>query len=133
MQNNSNTSLVTYKTAQASTIMAGLVVAGLFAVYSIIVVFFTDDWPAQHVGTAYHFVIVVLTIIFVERENRRYQHVYHPFELGMFMWIFWPVYFPYYLVKSRGGRGLLVFLAVIALLLVESVVFLAWDMIYGYE
>ena len=33
-----------------------------------------------------------------------------PYEMGMFLYIAWPIYMPYHLIKTRGARGLLVIL-----------------------
>jgi glucose dehydrogenase len=97
----------------------------------VFVVFFTEEWPAEHLTTVYQLVIILLSVIFVERENRRFQHVYHPYELGLLIWIFWPVFLPYYLVKTRGKIGILMFGGLIAILLVQSAVFLVWDVLYA--
>ncbi len=38
-----------------------------------------------------------------------------PFDFGLFIYIFWPVAFPWYLVKTRGAEGALIFLGFISI------------------
>lgn len=37
-----------------------------------------------------------------------------PFDLGLFLYIAWPLLMPYYLLKTRGAKGLLVILGFIS-------------------
>ncbi len=113
-----------YATQQRLTLVAGLSTVALYVAYSIFVVFFTEYWPAEHLTRLYQLVIVLLSAVYFERENRKYQHLYHPHEFGMFIWFFWPLVVPYYLVKTRGAVGIFVFLGLIALLIVQTLVIL---------
>jgi hypothetical protein len=45
-----------------------------------------------------------------------------PFEFEAFVFFAWPIALPYYLVKSRGSRGLLLFAVFLVLLVVHPVV-----------
>ena len=45
------------------------------------------------------------------REDSRQRGVGWVFDMGLFLYIAWPVVMPYYLLKSRGAKGLLVMLA----------------------
>ena len=38
-----------------------------------------------------------------------------PFDFGLFIYVFWPIAFPWYLVKTRGAEGALMFLGFILL------------------
>ena len=116
----------TYAIQQRLTLAAGLSTAALYVAYSIFVVFFTEEWPADHLDRLYQLVIVLLSVIYLERENRRFHYLYHPHEFGMFIWFFWPLIVPYYLVKTRGAVGIFVFLGLIALLIVQFLVILIW-------
>ena len=117
----------TYAIQQRLTLAAGLSTAALYVAYSMFVVFFTEDWPADHLDMLYQLVIVLLSVIYFERENRRYRHLYHPHEFGMFIWIFWPLIVPYYLVKTRGLVGILIFIGLIVFLIVQFLVILIWE------
>ena len=45
------------------------------------------------------------------REDSRARGVGWVFDMGLFLYIAWPVVMPYYLLKTRGAKGLLVMLA----------------------
>ena len=36
------------------------------------------------------------------------------FDMGLFLYVAWPLVLPYYLIKSRGAKGLLVILGFVA-------------------
>ncbi len=38
-----------------------------------------------------------------------------PFDFGFFIYVFWPVAFPWYLIKTRGIEGVVLYLGFIAL------------------
>ena len=42
------------------------------------------------------------------RRDSRLRSVISIYDLGMFLYILWPFVMPYYLLKTRGTRGLLV-------------------------
>lgn len=44
------------------------------------------------------------------RRDSRLRSVISIYDLGMFLYILWPFIMPYYLLKTRGARGLLVIL-----------------------
>ena len=45
------------------------------------------------------------------RDDSRKRGVGWVFDMGLFLYIIWPFFMPYYLLKTRGGKGLLVILA----------------------
>src|SRR2546429_8105415 len=47
------------------------------------------------------------------RTDSRQRGVASIYDLGFFLYIAWPVGMPYYLVKTRGAKGLLLILAFI--------------------
>jgi hypothetical protein len=116
-----------YALKQRWTISAGLAIVCLYVAYSVFVIFFTEFWPADHLTRLYNLALILLSIIFFERENRKYEYIYHPHEFGMFAWLFWPFFVPYYLVKTRGAIGALIFVVLIALLIVQSLIVMVWD------
>jgi hypothetical protein len=48
------------------------------------------------------------------RTDSRKRAVAAVYDLGFFLYIAWPVVMPYYLVKTRGAKGLLLILSFIA-------------------
>lgn len=54
--------------------------------------------------------------------DRRGRQLRLPFEFDAFVFFAWPIALPYYLVKSRGARGILLFAALLALFIIPSVV-----------
>src|SRR3981081_4614508 len=48
------------------------------------------------------------------RTDSRKRAVDSVYDLGFFLYIAWPVVMPYYLVKTRGAKGLLFILAFVA-------------------
>ena len=57
--------------------------------------------------------------VYLDRQGRRLNL---PFEFEAFVFFAWPILLPYYLVKSRGARGLLLTALFFALLVLPSVV-----------
>jgi hypothetical protein len=57
--------------------------------------------------------------VYLDRQSRRLSL---PFEFEAFVFFAWPIALPYYLVKSRGARGLLLVALFFALLVLSSVV-----------
>lgn len=45
------------------------------------------------------------------REDSRRRGVVWVFDMGLFLYIAWLVFMPYYLLKTRGAKGLLTLLA----------------------
>lgn len=45
------------------------------------------------------------------RQDSRGRGVRWVFDMGLFLYIAWPVVMPYYLLKTRGAKGLLAILA----------------------
>ena len=45
------------------------------------------------------------------RRDSRGRGVGWTFDMGLFLYIAWPVFMPYYLLKTRGAKGLLALLA----------------------
>jgi polyferredoxin len=56
------------------------------------------------------------------RTDSRKQAVVWVYDLGLFLFLAWPLILPYYLVKTRGAKGLLVILGFIGAYLGATVV-----------
>jgi hypothetical protein len=44
------------------------------------------------------------------RRDSRQRGIDWVYDMGMFLYILWPFVMPYYLIKTRGARGLLIIL-----------------------
>ena len=64
--------------------------------------------------------------MYIVEENRTRQAIYNVHDLGFFLWILWPILVPYYFIKSRGIAGLAIFLLLLALLIMDSIVYWIW-------
>ena len=53
------------------------------------------------------FLWLITAWLFTDSRKRGINLAY---EMGMFLYIAWPIYMPYHLIKTRGARGLLVIL-----------------------
>ena len=64
--------------------------------------------------SAWGLVSVILSILWAYYDADR-NDFKKPFDFGFLVYVFWPVAFPWYLVKTRGVEGLLLFLGFISL------------------
>jgi len=48
------------------------------------------------------------------RTDSRRRGVLTVYDLGFFLYLAWPIVMPYYLIKTRGAKGLLVMLGFVA-------------------
>tara|TARA_R110002111_G_scaffold125391_1_gene189918 strand:+ start:328 stop:705 length:378 start_codon:yes stop_codon:yes gene_type:complete len=56
------------------------------------------------------FVFLVLTIIWAWNDTKQSNVPHTTFDFGIWFYIFWPIMFPWYLIKTRGFEGLLMLL-----------------------
>ena len=99
--------------------MAGLILPVIYAIYLAIVYFFSDQYPGGAVIRLYETVMILIAVHYIVGENRKYQYVYPPQDFGFLLLYFFPLYVPYYFVKSRGIRGLAIFVGFLVLLFLE--------------
>lgn len=60
------------------------------------------------------FVFAALVAIWTTKEPK-FKIFSPPFEFGAFVYFLWPVVLPYYLCKTRGSEGLVLFVGFVAL------------------
>jgi len=58
------------------------------------------------------FLIITIFWAYYDAERKDFER---PFDFGLFIYVFWPVAFPWYLIKTRGIEGSILFLGFIAL------------------
>jgi hypothetical protein len=69
-------------------------------------------------GTVFQQLLLAIWV-YLDRQRR---HLSLPFEFGAFVFFAWPIAVPYYLIKSRGTRGLLLTALFFVLLALPPVV-----------
>jgi hypothetical protein len=58
-----------------------------------------------------------LLTFWVDTDSQRWPQIYRPsFDIGLFMYLIWILYLPYYLIRTRGRLGWLWLLGLIVLL-----------------
>lgn len=60
------------------------------------------------------FVFVALTILWAYYDVETEDFI-KPFDFGFLIYIFWPIAFPWYLLKTRGIEGVLIYIGFISL------------------
>lgn len=72
-----------------------------------------QDVPAR-TEFLWMFVFAMLVAIWTTKEPK-FKEFNPPFEFGAFVYFFWPVFLPYYLCKTRGSKGLVLFVGFVVL------------------
>ena len=67
---------------------------------------------------SFEFGLVLACWVFVDRRPRGFRA---PFEFEAFVFFAWPFVIPYYLYRTRGGRGLIVVAVIYALAVIPNV------------
>ena len=52
---------------------------------------------------------IYLMALWIKEDSKDHPEITRPFDYGFFVYLFWPIYFPYYLWRTRRGRGLKLF------------------------
>ena len=119
----------TFEKSQRLTLVAGLGVVSIYLGYLIFVYWMTESYPAPHLDRLYVYILSFVIITFVLRENRRSRVIGFAHDLGFFAYLTLPIFIPYYLIKSRRIKGVLVVLGLAGLFLLDPLVFLIWSSI----
>jgi len=61
-------------------------------------------------------IFIILLIIWLDLDSRPRPDIYRPFEFGFLIFVFWPVYLPYYLAKTRKIKAFIILPVLLALL-----------------
>jgi hypothetical protein len=93
--------------------------AGLLYVYLILSTFALGVYRARGVEAPDAFAVILpLGYLWIVgwwlRTDSRARGITWPCDLGLFLYIAWPLLMPYYLLKTRGLRGLLAIVVFIA-------------------
>jgi hypothetical protein len=60
---------------------------------------------------------IILLILWVDADSKDYPQITRPFDYGFLLYLFRLPYLPYYLWRTRGFSGLLMFAGFLSLLL----------------
>lgn len=71
-------------------------------------------WGAETAQTAWGLAFLVLSIAWVYADSTM-RGFHRPFEFGYVLWLLWPVVFPWYLARTRGAEGLVLFTGFVAI------------------
>ena len=63
----------------------------------------------------WNFIFFIFTVLWVKYDAQE-NHFPCPFEFDFLVYLYWPVAFPWYLIKTRGIEGILLLSGFVALL-----------------
>ena len=75
---------------------------------------------------------VIPLIIWVDLDSRLRPDIYRPFEFGFLIFTFWPVYIPYYLVKTRKIKAIIILPGLLALLFLGDILRWLYCLLTGF-
>lgn len=102
----------------ARPIMRTIVGLGLLVAGTEAALFYQTGLEAERLSLAWSVVFSLLVATWIEADSRGDARVYRPYEFGFLAYLIWPLYLPYYLIRTRGALGFawLVGLAILYLL-----------------
>ncbi len=99
------------------SIAIGIVVAISIVHYSILGYLGYDPMPESQSLMGWCF---SLTLALWCLDDAKRQRFHRPYEFGAFIFFLWPFVLPAYLIRTRGWRGSLLFVAILALALLPA-------------
>lgn len=67
-----------------------------------------DDGISDTTRSLWGFIFIVLSIMWAYADARQ-RNFHKPFDFGFLAYVLWPIVFPWYLVTTRGIKGILLF------------------------
>jgi hypothetical protein len=67
-------------------------------------------------------VTLILLALWIDADSRDHPQIARPYDYGFLVYVFWLPYLPYYLCRTRGPLGLLMFAGFLILMLLGSLV-----------
>lgn len=74
---------------------------------------------AERLSLVWTPVFRILVAMWIEADSRGHPEVYRPYDFGFLIYAMWPLYLPYYLMRTRGCWGLAWFMGFAALYLLS--------------
>jgi hypothetical protein len=101
--------------SRARVYLLGLIVGSvLVGAYEAIA--FAQDFELSSVAALlWPITFLVLLILWVVEDSKAQPVVHRPFDFGFLLFLFWLPYLPFYLWRTRRGKGLLMLLGFAAL------------------
>jgi|SRR6266566_4532692 len=72
--------------------------------------------------TLLHWIVLLWVIGWWLLADSRKRGIASVYDMGFFLYIAWPLVMPYYLVKTRGAKGLLIILAFVGVYIGAAIV-----------
>lgn len=84
------------------------------AVYDL-VLFINLLEPSKYLSYTWSFVFLILIVMWVDLDSKEQKNIYRPYEHGFLAFIFWMPYLPYYFIKTRKAKGLVLLFGLLLL------------------
>ncbi len=92
--------------AIARIILITIVGLAIFAAGADAALYQRDGVGAERLSLAWAIIFSLLVAMWIEADSRGNPKVYRPYDFAFLMYLVWPLYLPYYLVRTRGTWGL---------------------------
>ena len=80
-------------------------------------IFWLNIEERQTTAALEEFLYITLIVLWIDADSKDHPQIARPFDFGFLLYIYWLPYIPYYLWRTRGFFGLLMFVGLIILLL----------------
>ena len=97
-------------------ILTVLILISCLYSFGQIVLNLNNEIVSDSTDTLWYLIFSVIVAVWVNKEPEKVKFE-APFEFGAFVYFAWPLILPYYLVKTRGYEGVLVFIGFLGLYL----------------
>jgi hypothetical protein len=74
---------------------------------------------AERLSLAWAIIFSLLVAMWIDADSRGNSKVYRPYDFGFLMYLVWPLYLPYYLIRTRGTWGVAWLIGFVALYLLS--------------
>jgi hypothetical protein len=109
---------------------------GLLYVFMVLTQIVTGIYAASGVEPPASFTLIyILGFLWIMgwwlRVDSRTRGVGWVFDMGLFLYVAWPLILPYYVLKSRGRKGLLAILCFVAVYIAATLVGVALYLVFA--
>ncbi|HZJ44419.1 MAG TPA: hypothetical protein VFD63_11665 [Pyrinomonadaceae bacterium] len=109
---------------------------GLLYVFMVLTQIVTGVYAASGVEPPASFTLIyILGFLWIMgwwlRVDSRTRGVAWVFDMGLFLYVAWPFILPYYVLKSRGRKGLLAILCFVAVYIAATLVGVALYLVFA--
>jgi hypothetical protein len=87
--------------------------------------------PSEPLLSTASMLSLILVVMWVDTDSKsKINKVYRPYDFGFLIFLFWLPYLPYYLWRTRGYSGMVLFLCLVSLF---SLSYIAQYLIYIFS